>query len=54
MAVRTIEVREKVMAMNNELAAVVRQRLSDAGVVAFNLVSSPGSGKDDATRAHAG
>jgi hydrogenase nickel incorporation protein HypB len=45
MAVRTIEVREKVMAMNNELAAMVRQRLADAGVVAFNLVSSPGSGK---------
>ena len=45
MAVRTIEVREKVMAMNNELAAVVRQRLAEAGVVAFNLVSSPGSGK---------
>src|SRR4249920_2901090 len=45
MAVRTIEVGEKVMAMNNELAAVVRHRLAEAGVVAFNLVSSPGSGK---------
>ena len=45
MAVRTIEVREKVMALNNDLAAIVRGRLSEAGVVAFNLVSSPGSGK---------
>jgi hydrogenase nickel incorporation protein HypB len=45
MAVRTIEVRERVMAKNDELAADVRQRLRAAGVVTFNLVSSPGSGK---------
>jgi hydrogenase nickel incorporation protein HypB len=45
MAVRTIEVRERVMARNDELAARVRSRLADAGVTAFNLVSSPGSGK---------
>lgn len=45
MAVRTIEVRERVMARNDELAAGVRQRLAAAGVTAFNLVSSPGSGK---------
>lgn len=45
MAIRTIEVRERVMARNDELAAGVRRRLSDAGVVAINLVSSPGSGK---------
>jgi len=45
MAVRTIEVRESLMARNNELAAAVRQRLDDAGVTMFNLVSSPGSGK---------
>ncbi len=45
MAVRTIEVRERVMARNDLLAAEVRRRLRDAGVVAFNLVSSPGSGK---------
>ena len=45
MAVRTIEVREKVMARNNEIAAEVRRRLADAGVPALNLVSSPGSGK---------
>ncbi|HEX5635080.1 MAG TPA: hydrogenase nickel incorporation protein HypB [Gemmatimonadales bacterium] len=45
MAVRTIEVREKVMAKNDELAADVRARLAGARVPALNLVSSPGSGK---------
>jgi hydrogenase nickel incorporation protein HypB len=45
MAVRTIDVRERVMARNDELAAQVRRRLAEAGVPAFNLVSSPGSGK---------
>ena len=45
MAVRTIEVREKVMARNDEVAAEVRARLVGAGVSALNLVSSPGSGK---------
>ena len=45
MAVRTIEVREKVMARNNELAGEVRQVLADHGILSFNVVSSPGSGK---------
>jgi hydrogenase nickel incorporation protein HypB len=45
MAVRTIEVRERLMARNDELAAEVRARLAAAGTVALNLVSSPGSGK---------
>lgn len=45
MAVRKIEVRERVMAKNDELAAEVRRRLAEHGVKAFNLVSSPGSGK---------
>ncbi len=45
MAVRTIEVREKVMARNNELAGEVRQVLADRGILSFNVVSSPGSGK---------
>ncbi len=45
MAVRTIEIRERVMARNDELAAGVRERLGQAGITAFNLVSSPGSGK---------
>ena len=45
MAVRTIDVRERVMAKNDELAAEVRHRLSSHGVAALNLVSAPGSGK---------
>ncbi|HXF96353.1 MAG TPA: hydrogenase nickel incorporation protein HypB [Gemmatimonadales bacterium] len=45
MAVRTIDVRERVLAKNDELAAGVRARLRAAGVPAFNLVSSPGAGK---------
>ncbi len=45
MAVRTIEVRERVLAKNDEIARDVRRRLADAGVTTFNLVSSPGSGK---------
>jgi hydrogenase nickel incorporation protein HypB len=45
MAVRTIEVRERVMARNDEFAAQVRSRLAGHGVTAINLVSSPGAGK---------
>jgi hydrogenase nickel incorporation protein HypB len=45
MAVRRIEVRERVMARNDELAAAVRDTLRSSGIVALNLVSSPGSGK---------
>ena len=45
MTVRLIEVRESVMARNNEIAKGVRERLNEAGVLALNLVSSPGAGK---------
>jgi hydrogenase nickel incorporation protein HypB len=45
MSVRTIDVREKVMEKNNELAREVRRRLEEHRITAFNLVSSPGSGK---------
>ena len=45
MPIRTIEVRERVMARNDELAAEVRRRLTKADVPSFNLVSSPGAGK---------
>ena len=45
MTIRTIEVRERVMAKNDELAAEVRRRLAEHEITAFNLVSSPGSGK---------
>jgi hydrogenase nickel incorporation protein HypB len=45
MAVRRIEVRERVMARNDEIAATVRDRLAAAGVASLNLMSSPGAGK---------
>jgi hydrogenase nickel incorporation protein HypB len=45
MTVRRIEVRERVMARNDELAALVRARLALHGVTAINLMSSPGAGK---------
>jgi hydrogenase nickel incorporation protein HypB len=45
MPIRRIEVRERVMERNDALARVVRARLAERGVPAFNLVSSPGSGK---------
>lgn len=45
MTVQRIEVRERVMARNDELANLVRQRLAESNVVALNLISAPGSGK---------
>ncbi len=45
MAIRRIEVRERVMEKNDEIATRVRARLADHAVTAFNLVSSPGAGK---------
>jgi hydrogenase nickel incorporation protein HypB len=45
MAIRRIEVREPVMARNDEIARDVRARLAAQRVPAFNLISSPGSGK---------
>lgn len=45
MAVRTIEVRERVMERNDQIARDVRRRLDDARVFTLNFVSSPGSGK---------
>jgi hydrogenase nickel incorporation protein HypB len=45
MTVRRIEVRERVMERNDALARGVRTRLAARSVAAFNLVSSPGSGK---------
>ena len=45
MSVRRIDVRERVMERNNAMAGDVRARLESRGVVALNLVSSPGSGK---------
>lgn len=57
MAVRTIDVRERLMARNDEFAKAVRDLLRDAGVPTFNLVSSPGAGKTlllERTLAHLG
>lgn len=45
MTVRRIEVRERVMERNDQIAAEVRRRLEVHRIPAFNLVSSPGSGK---------
>jgi hydrogenase nickel incorporation protein HypB len=45
MSVRVIEVRERVMEQNDRIAVDVRRRFDDAGVLALNLVSSPGAGK---------
>jgi len=45
MVVRRIEVRERVMARNDELAAEIRANLARHRVPTFNLVSGPGSGK---------
>lgn len=45
MSVRRIEIRERVMEKNDALARSVRERLESRGVLALNLVSSPGSGK---------
>ena len=45
MAVRVIEVRERVMEANDRIASEVRACLEAAGVVALNLMSSPGAGK---------
>lgn len=45
MAIRTIEVRERVMEKNDAIARDIRARLDAQGVAALNLVSSPGAGK---------
>ena len=44
-AARTIQLQQKVLAKNDELAEGNRQWLRDRGVLAINLMSSPGSGK---------
>lgn len=40
-----INVVQRVLKVNDELAADVRGRLAEAGVLALNIMSSPGSGK---------
>ena len=40
-----IDVIQKVLKVNDELAAGVRKQLAEAGLIAFNMMSAPGSGK---------
>jgi len=42
---KKFEIRQRVLAENDRVAAELRQTFRDRGVAAFNLVSSPGSGK---------
>ena len=42
---RTIQLQQKVLAKNDEIAETNRQWLHDRGILAVNLMSSPGSGK---------
>ncbi len=45
MTTRIVELRRGILKKNDELAAELRQRFTEAGVLALNLVSSPGTGK---------
>jgi hydrogenase nickel incorporation protein HypB len=42
---RLVEIRQGVLSKNDQLAAELRQRFTASGVLAINLVSSPGTGK---------
>jgi hydrogenase nickel incorporation protein HypB len=42
---RIVELRQGILKKNDQLAAELRQRFQDAGVLVLNLVSSPGAGK---------
>ncbi len=45
LSTRLLEIRTGVLSKNDQLAARLRERFRAAGVLALNLVSSPGSGK---------
>jgi hydrogenase nickel incorporation protein HypB len=45
MTTRIVELRRGILKKNDELAAGLRGRFGDAGVLVLNLVSSPGTGK---------
>lgn len=45
MSTRTLDLQQKVLARNEDLAARLRARFNASGVLAVNLVSSPGAGK---------
>jgi hydrogenase nickel incorporation protein HypB len=42
---RVLEIRQKVLSKNDEIARALRERLRNHGIFTLNLVSSPGSGK---------
>ncbi len=42
---RMVRIEQDILAKNNEFAAANRRRFNDSGILALNLVSSPGSGK---------
>jgi hydrogenase nickel incorporation protein HypB len=44
-AARTVRIEERVLARNDEIAAQNRAWLKQRGIVALNLISSPGTGK---------
>ncbi|MFR9796528.1 hydrogenase nickel incorporation protein HypB [Streptomyces sp. MS06] len=44
---KSVDVRQAVMAKNDDLAAALRSDLGDRGVTTVNLLSSPGSGKTE-------
>jgi hydrogenase nickel incorporation protein HypB len=45
MTTRIVELRQGILKKNDELAAALRARYAEAGVLVLNLVSSPGAGK---------
>ena len=45
MSVTIIDVRERVMARNDEIARAIRDRLEHTGALSLNFISSPGAGK---------
>jgi hydrogenase nickel incorporation protein HypB len=45
MTPRVLEIRQKILSRNDEIARALRAMLQSHGVVTLNLVSSPGSGK---------
>ena len=45
MTTRIVELRQGILKKNDELARALRGRFEGAGVLVFNLVSSPGTGK---------
>ncbi len=45
MTTRIVELRQGILKKNDELARALRGRFTAAGVLVFNLVSSPGTGK---------